>query len=514
MMPGTERRMGPLNPKLNHTGCATSQTGRFLLALVLPASLAVILGLGRICSGARHFFSHPMHHDDYQFLAFRIFDWQFPYVRPVSRVLIGLLSPLGYETMIIVMYALLAVYAYLSLAFVLGLFEGRMSPGKVVLLGILLCVSPVLFWYQTYLGVITSLSSGVLGAAALYLFLRAAKSGRRCFRCGAILCLALSAFAKEDFVLPSMAFLACCLLWRNKLVAGCGSDRRVPWSLAVAVAILAALFLYNRSLDSPFTTGSSEAYRIATTFQDIIRGFGIYLIGEVGTLCALVMAFILATAGAVVRPSSRSTFVIRAAACLAILLAMILPYALLPEHTYKYYSFMWYVWICSFVIVCAAVTRREIPGRSGRITATAVFIAMMAAFCAFTFHQGGIARRWHENQSEINIAMMRTLEQLRASLAGEAIVGVYNPPMLSPWSNNNGQYLHRISKFENRWVVFVEEQSASFQFSPDMTTPGTLITVLDAKRVCDVPGMKIIRFDAQGNGDLLRDCHAVRVEKK
>ncbi len=504
-----ETSVETLNQKTHRATNALGKTRRFLDVLGLPAGLFLILGLGRICSGAQHFFSHPIHQDDYQFLAFRIFDWHFPYVRPVSWLLSGLLAPLGYAPFVIALYAMLVLYAYLCLAFVSELFEVRMSLAKVMLLGILLCISPILFWYQTYLGLVTNLSSGVLGAAALYLFLRAAKTGKRIFFQSATLCLALSAFAKEDFVLPSIVFLLSCLLWRRSLVADRNSGSSTLWSLAGAAAILAAMFLYNRALGSPFTTASTDAYTIGATFQDIIHGFSYYLTGEAGTMVALFMALILAVAGGLF-VTGHATFVIRTSVCLGILLAMVLPYAILPRHRYEYYCFMWYVWICSFAVVCFETIRQRISGRTRRIAVTVFFIIMIAGSYAYTFRQRRNALNWQENQSAINDAVLGTLQRLRTLIAGESVVGIYNPPRLSPWSDISGKYLFRVGGFTNRWIIFAGEQDEFYRLWRDAKTPETLITVLSRQRICEVPGMKIIQFDERGNGILLNDCHVIR----
>ncbi len=83
---------------------------------------------------------------------------------------------------------------------------------------------------------------------------------------------------------------------------------------------------------------------------------------------------------------------------------------------------------------------------------------------------------------------------------------------LSPWSNNNGEYLQRRLGFDGSWIVFVEQDSSMYAVEP--TNPprvipaGDRVFIQPLSQLCRWSGLNVLAFDKRGE-DVLRSVDAL-----
>ena len=101
-----------------------------------------------------------------------------------------------------------------------------------------------------------------------------------------------------------------------------------------------------------------------------------------------------------------------------------------------------------------------------------------------------------------NKQMVDSIFANKTNLAKEQVVGIVGVEGLSPWSNNDGAYLQKKLGFGNRWVVFVDKSTMFVTVRE--SAPSAYLSVVSSQRLCDQPGLLVMKFDSSGVGTPLR----------
>lgn len=460
----------------------------------------------------RHSLS-PVHQDDYLALGYGFEDMRALISRPVSTNFIYLMGALGPA----VAYPLLALMTlavpFLVLRFVQKFFDVHFGVAGVVLFGAIAFSHMSALEHTKFLGLFTNLTSHLFGLLALLLILHAWRGRDLAKAALAVASYGVSAFAKEDFILPPLILLA--VLAFEEMRATRTTRAGIPlsrWSLLFGIAVGLAAFAavsFNFFLsNNPFVSGVAAAASTAAPYAvdmgpvALAKAFTKLTFGFIPVPSLLVLIGFAAAAWA--RPSAR----LRLFALAATLVALVLPYALIPNNMPDYRAFSWLSWFGGVIVLAVLwVADRVLAGRDGarRIVLVAVPLVMALGVFAQANPQRQAVAGWYRAQQSANQAMIASLRANRRLIAREDVVGIVGVDAPSPWSNTDAQYLHRKLYFDNKWIVFVDKDSMFFQIDPIVDGQVTsargkqFITVQQTARLCTQPELLVLSFDATGN---------------
>lgn len=465
----------------------------------------------------RHWLS-PVHQDDYLALGYGYEDMRWLVSRPVSTNFIYLMGELGPAIAYPLLAFLTLVMPFLVMRFFQRFFDVRFGWASIVLFGAISFSHMSALEHSKFLGLFTNLTSHCLGLLAMLAILDAWR-GRDIGKAAlAFVCFTLSAFAKEDFILPPLILLA--LLAVEEIRAGRAVGRRFAlsrWSIAFGVAIgiaAVASIAFNFFLsNNPFVSGVATAgpptdpYAVSMGPVALAKAFVKLTIGfvPVPTLLAVIGLALAWWA----RPASR----LRLLALALTIVALILPYAMIPNNMPDYRAFSWLGWMGGATVLGLLwAADRRASARAGMARAACAAIALLVALGVFlqANPQRQAVAGWYREQQATNEAMIATLRTYRSQIAREDAVGIVGIDAPSPWSNTDAQFLRRKLYFDNHWIVFVDKDSMFFQIDPVVGGHATsasgkqFITVEQTDRLCTHPDLLVLSFDAGGNGRAMR----------
>lgn len=465
----------------------------------------------------RHSLS-PVHQDDYLALGHGFEDMRALISRPVSTNFIYLMGALGPA----VAYPLLALMTlavpFLVLRFIQKLFDARFGTAAVVLFGAVAFSHMSALEHTKFLGLFTNLTSHFFGLLALLLILDAWRGRSLAKASLAVASYAASAFAKEDFILPPLILLG--LLVFEEMRATRVTRPGFPlsrWSFvfggAVGLAALAAIAFNFFLSNNPFVSGIAEAahtsdpYAVAIEPVALAKAFAKLTFGFIPVPSLLAIAGLAAAWCA--RPKARLGLL----AFAAMLVALILPYALIPNNMPDYRVFSWLSWFGGATVLGILWAGDRLLGARRTMLRTALVVVPLVLALG-VFAQANPQRQavagWYRAQQRTNEAMIVSLRQHRHLIAREDVVGIVGIDALSPWSNTDAQFLNRKLYFDNKWIVFVDKDSMFFQIDPIVggkvaSAHGRrFITVQQTARICTMPELLVLSFDVSGNATPMR----------
>lgn len=295
--------------------------------------------------------SHPIHHDDYGILGAH-FHWGILLgPRPVSNAIIAGFAALGPELGYVLLNLLTVVVVWLSLRFAeLFVRDGRPLPVFGYLAAGLIALSyPAIADWSRYFGLVTNLSSAVLGLIVMCLLARLdrAQAHSTGVRVAILLLAAACFFAKEDFALPILVTGACLAFLRRD---------RAMLLLTVSIGIVFGLALaFNRVAGSAFISGggrASDPYAVDFRPASVLRGLDTLLLQTAHGRWVTGLAFGTALLLALLRWRDDRPLVLRAIALPVAAISVLLPYAVLPNHLMPYYGFTTVAMLASAIAAC------------------------------------------------------------------------------------------------------------------------------------------------------------------
>ncbi|MDQ3160202.1 MAG: hypothetical protein M3Q51_04160 [Pseudomonadota bacterium] len=465
----------------------------------------------------------PLHQDDYLALGWAGFDLLWPWPRPVSSNIIVLAGSVGPWFSYALLTTLAIVVPLLTLRFFERLFALRTSLAMLVVFGMLVYSHPSAFEQGKLLGVFTNHSSHFFGMLALLWIWDAWTRGGRWRACLALLAIALSILAKEDFVAPPLLLVAY-LWWRDwrspagATTAGENMTARLPtrWRnglvLAVCLVVAASLTYALALADNPFVAGlmggtaSNASYAVGLTPTALLDAF---------RRLTLEYAFWVASLGAaawvtgllVLKGRRRELLLVA-----AITGSLMLPYAMLPNNMPAFRVYSWLAWLSGLVIVVLPLLAKRASSAGPRLTprmasAATAIVGLALGSAVVLKHRAeraGIVE-WYRTTQAIQRNMLDTLIHQRALLADHPNIGISGIQGLSPWSQTNAEYLRNRMGLDNRWIIFVEQDSMFFQIDPAVVDENSLpgkshVGARQIGQSCKTPDLPVLQFDAAGHG--------------
>jgi hypothetical protein len=216
---------------------------------------------------------------------------------------------------------------------------------------------------------------------------------------------------------------------------------------------------------------------------------------------------------------------------IAIIVATLAPYTLLPNHVTGYNAINWIPWMVAFMFVVLPIS---LPSQnmaswpsSGRsaVLGKISLVLLLALVAAVTLAQTQESRveelKYFMKQSDINQNMVDDLLAHQKQLAAFDTIGVVGADRWSPWLKTQAEFLTDLG-FNNRWLVFVPRldfyhtQQAIDPFDPTTATlyytgPVTYLRLADLEQNPDLP---LLVFGDDGHvvswattaGDYFREC--------
>ncbi|HZY20067.1 MAG TPA: hypothetical protein VFE82_16470 [Ramlibacter sp.] len=465
----------------------------------------------------------PMHHDDYAVLGASLRNILALVERPVSTYLAYAMGHFGIGFSYSLLNLLTAIVPGLVLAFVLQLFHVRGSLLAGAAFGLVVFGHSSAIEHGRYLGLITNLTSHAFGVGAMLLLLSGWRSKAWLSLAAGILSYALSAFAKEDFLLPPLLLIAHLMLEdRMRQPADLATKpHRCPLQsvlMATFVGIAIVSVGYNFFVRSPFLAGlanpaaAADPYALTLTpmalWSNFLRLTWEYAYWQclvwIGGMLLLVIFW----------PARFRTWVF----LLATTIAVVLPYVPLGNNAPEYRAFAWLPWLCAPAFVAASLgwsERSWVPGFAigGKLLAPTC-LAVALAVSSMDAPRRSTVAGWYAAIQARNARMVHFITTYKPAIDHDRVVGVAGVEGLSPWSKTSGRFLQRKLGLVNDWVVFVDKPNIFFPLGPGHA--GSKITVVLSAAACEAPDMLVVRFDAEGNGALVRGrqvCDEAKVNR-
>lgn len=442
----------------------------------------------------------PVHHDDFSNLtastwgdALRRFSG--PPVRPVSHVVIGIVSAAGLTAYVTALHLLTLAYTWLALRCTVRIFAGDRVPLPVLLAAAVISfsVEHTIEWLK-YTGLLTNQLAGVFGLACVAVMLgrQQREIGGR-LRAGLWALAAASFWSKEDFVVPVLltaAYLAY-LSWRTQ--PGLLRDRL--FLLAGLVTLAALLALYNRSLNSSFTQSTAGTYAANFQIWSVLKTAAAYLTSSPSRLIVLALQFAAFSwnyfAGT---PVAWSRFFFWQ----ALIAALLFPYACLPHHMADYYAPNWFTFQAAGALLLAWRLKPN--------ALTAVVLAALAAAPHFPSYKPRNAMAdWYAKRGAVNRNIVAFLVAQREALRPYPRVAVEGAPPQGPWFGTDGGFLAKRYGLQQQWLILLPDTGEYYSRVVALLGPGGVeregqIRHLLAGRDPVPPGVPRIRINPDGTG--------------
>lgn len=461
---------------------------------------------------------HPVRPDDYSGVAGTFADMGLQWKRPVSSNLIFLASAFGPASS----YALLCALAVIDAALVLWLlsrvFATRVTPVAVGVFSLIVFSHASAFSHATYLGLLTNLISHFFGLLTLLAVWRGWSSGRAAWLLPAAAAFVLSAFAKEDFLLPPL--LLCALLALHApgnaapVTAGM---RRWRWLVvAVIAAIAAGSLLWSAHDRNPFVAGlfspATSAPVYAVDLSPAVLARAVWMLLFAFAPQAFMVAAIAWAAMFALLPRQRLPLLWYAAT----MLALALPYAMISRNMPPFRAYAWLPWYAGLAAVALSALESRPGSHRQRIALSLAAIAVALVLARTQWSSRAAQVAGYAEKAAINRRMVETLRAHHAALAAAPAIGLLGLGETSPWCAQDATYVNRKLGFDERkWIIFVPAPSRCYtQQAPDARRKrGIYVSVVGISRLCEYGDLPVLEFAPEGSGKLKRaadGCGAVR----
>ena len=415
----------------------------------------------------------PVHHDDYTNLSYFISDIYETsnYIRPISTFLIYSMSYLSNDGYLSLQYLTLCLYILFVIYFLARLIGAKINFFVTIMISMLISTLPNLVEYHFYTGLMTNLFSGLFGMMALLVWQKFKGSDHNGL---VVTLLLLSAFSKEDFILPFIVYVFFSYFVESEIE---DKDTKFKVHLKAGVTAIVILLLsmtYNSLMGSAFISSDTDAYKISLNILDIMTGYQFYLMRDEHFLLMTVI-YLTSSILYSILSTNRKKSILHVVIISISILSLIGPYSLLSNHLAPYYSFMWFVWIsiasCLFVFKICERLAGEI-----KYIYPLVFIGLIIFYFHFKFYQSRQSIiSWYENQQSITLNVLNTIKSFFILHPEVENVYIIDPPSLSPWSHSSGQYLERKLGLINHWTVLVDKSDPFYIIGTKLGN----ITVMD-----------------------------------
>lgn len=440
--------------------------------------------------------------DDYHGLSFQFssISWHNP--RPVFYFLAPFFAHLGLTGYYLLVLFLVILSAAAVFRFVQKFFSCNIPIEWIFLYGVLVFSFPFIIDVSKFLGIIINLCSALFALISMFSLLKGYRENKTSFFILAALFYTLSLFTKEDFILPNILLIAYLFLFEKIEIDINLYHRKIKLFLFSAYTIISiiALALFNKyivhSVFTGMSTSLSAPYAVNLAFSSVFKVYMHYLISNVYSIILTISAlliFILCLFFTAVETRIKLFFL------LLIILSLIMPYSVLPNHTAYFYICNWLPWQ-SAVIVFGLFFLTAGWNKQTKYIFVAVFSILLIPI---SYPHRNYTSVRYEADAQRNKNMVSTLIYYKKKLNQESYVGVINVTHFATWLIGNGDYFRNNLGLTPRWLVFVDNNSDNIT----QIDSNKQINLLDSKKICDFPSMKYLHFMPDGKGMLNSNCH-------
>jgi len=404
----------------------------------------------------------PVHHDDYSNYSLRIEDYSFG-VRPLSTFIIAALSSISPQALIWSVRFLTVLYLYLSFFLFRSVVRNSGNWAIASVFAFAVFSSPVMVEYARYTGMITHLISGCLGISAVLALHQAFI--RNDVRSALFSCILISAsvFSKEDFLL--LYFISYIYF---SIVIGAGFRVRCVGVLSMlSSGVLIIVFKFFTATAFLGVTDVASTYYVNISPISIARTIVKYLGGGENPVfvpegyvftCLFFFSLIFGIFAAFKR-NLRPLYFIGCA------LAVMAPYAILPNHINPYYVYLWTPFICfatleSLALAATYFSSGRLSDGSSRVLAIGVLLVISAILLLLNYPGRLAVANWYDRIATNNIKVFSLLRDNTIIGASSDVVCVIGADAFSPWYMHSSLYIDRVLGLSRNWVVVVPKQSA------------------------------------------------------
>ena len=477
-------------------------TGSVRAILALFVLAAIFLAIQYLPLGT---WPHPVAVDDYTNVGSSIADMSTRWKRPVSANLIFFFAHYAPVSS----YAFMAALAVLNAAMVLWLlarvFAVRVPLAVVVAFGLVAFSHVSAFSHAIFLGLLTNLISHFFGLVSLLALWVGWQAGHARWFAGALLAFGLGAFAKEDFLLPPLLFVALLVVQRRGTGVAPGPMR---WTVAAALLVIAVGSLAWHAFDrNPFVAGlfspetSPAPYVVDFSASGLSRSFWRLLVEFAPWSCAVAAVGWVAMFARL--PERRLALLWVA----AVVLALVLPYAIIPRTIVPPRVYAWLPWLVGIGAVAWAAMHMALPARRRLASSWAVLaLALLVAWLQWPPRMAPVAE--YVKQVGQNRAPVQTLLAHREDLVQHPVVGLVGlSESGGPWCAQDAFYVNSKLGFQaQRWLVFVPAPTRCYTQQPRSVVrkQGINIGVEDLATLCDYGDLPVLEYQPDGTGRLRR----------
>lgn len=409
--------------------------------------------------------SIPVHHDDYTNYSSAANGLGWSWVRPLSTLLIFVLSSLGPDWLIWAVRIFTAAYVFLCWRILIEVLPPRQYWITLVLFAMASLSSPIVTEYARYTGMVTHLISGCLGLAAVYFLFKDEREENDTWLYVSVMLLFLSTLAKEDFIL-FYVFSSVYVLSNSKnaiikrgLIVLLGLAASLM-TLACAKFLAASSFLGASDAQSPYFINTTPT-SVATTVWRYLMGGGHPAMKVHGQIIATVVILSGIVALIVIlrdRVIPKTLYVIGAA------LTLIAPYSVLPNHVNAYYELIWLPFIIGASYVALAEAMKTSATMSSRVYLHCVFFAALCVPLNIVDASGrSSVAHWYDAVGLDNVKVFKHLEDSKAAINAAPSVCVYGADAFSPWYMHSGQYLETVMGLHTAWNIVIDKSSPLYR---------------------------------------------------
>lgn len=427
--------------------------------------------------------SIPVHHDDYTNYSAVANGLVWSWIRPLSTVLIYVLSALGPEWLIWTGRMLTVTYVLLCWNILKMLIVPRHYWLTFGLFAMSVLSSPIVPEYARYTGMITHMTSGCFGLAAVYFLFKCDSKESYIWIYASVFLLLLSSLAKEDFILFYVFSFAYVLFKSKKSLKKQVLIGLIGLSFSLLM-VVGAKFLAESSFLG--VSNVQHSYFVDISPKSVTMTVWRYLTGSEhpamighGQFIATAMIFSSIVALIVIL---RNRTLPKALYLIGAVLSLIAPYSVLPNHVNSYYELIWLPFIIGSVFVAVA----EVIGTSSASSFRDYLIcASLVAICVslnvLDMSGRSSVARWYDAAGLNNAKLFKHLEDNKAVINSTPTVCIYGANAFSPWYLHSGQYLETVMGLHTVWNVIVDKNSPLYPgFQQGAASSNGRVVVLDS----------------------------------
>lgn len=403
----------------------------------------------------------PVHHDDYTNYASSAGSLQWSWIRPMSTAVIYALASWGPEWLIWAVRVLTATYVFLCWKILIEVTRPRQYWITLVLFSLATLSTPIIAEYARYTGMITHMMSGCLGLAAVFFMFKDDRESNDIWLYGSAALLLLSTLAKEDFILFYVFSTAYVLFKSEKPI-----KKRVLVALAGLVVSLlmvsgakflaASSFLGANDAQSSYFIDTSPT-GVASTVWRYLTGAGHPAMTYHGKIIAGAMLF--STLVALIA-LIRDRVLPKTLYMVGVVLTLIAPYSVLPNHVNAYYELIWLPFVIGAVYIALA---ELIKNKKLQVYQTSFMNIMLALIAASLYILDTPGRysvaHWYDSMGANNSKVLKYLEENKAAIDAAPSVCVFGANSFSPWYMHSGQYLKTVMDLQTVWHIIIDKKS-------------------------------------------------------